>query len=166
MAAVAPRNMAEFMDVHGVGGVKAEQYGKTFLEAIERYAVEHGLRPKAGARETERDSARPRARGATYEETKRLLSEGLTVAEIAERRGLSAGSVIGHVERMAGQAEALDVAHVAPAGERLREIEKAFHVCGSAYLRPVWEFLGDGFTYEELRLARVHLRQEGRLPPE
>lgn len=34
---------------------------------------------------------------------------------------------------------------------------------GSALLGPVKERLGDDFDYEELKLARIHLRQEGKL---
>jgi ATP-dependent DNA helicase RecQ len=34
MAAKTPRTMDEFMDVSGVGAVKASRYGKIFLEAI------------------------------------------------------------------------------------------------------------------------------------
>ena len=45
-------------------------------------------------------------------------------------------------------------------GDNIRE---AFDVCGSDFLRPVWEFLGTQCTYDELRLARIYLRQEGRL---
>ena len=51
-----------------------------------------------------------------------------------------------------------------PSVEGLDRVEEAFDVCGGAFLRPVWEFLGDRFTYAELRLARVYLRQQGRLP--
>ena len=37
MAARSPRNMDEFLDVSGVGEVKAAKYGKAFLRAIEEY---------------------------------------------------------------------------------------------------------------------------------
>lgn len=37
MAAKAPRNMAAFLEVNGVGQYKAEQYGKAFLSAINGY---------------------------------------------------------------------------------------------------------------------------------
>ena len=29
-----------------------------------------------------------------------------------------------------------------PEANKLKEMEEAFDVCGSAFLRPVWEFLG------------------------
>ena len=167
MAAVVPSTMAEFLDVHGVGGVKAEQYGEPFLVTIQRYAAENGLRRKESAQAEASEGGRlagPSHRGATYDETKRMLSQGLSVGEIAAHRRLSEGTVIGHIERMAYEGMSLDMEHAVPGAERLSRIEEAFQVCDSAFLRPVWEFLGDQFTYGEIRLARVYLRQQGRLP--
>ncbi len=174
MAAAIPSTKGEFLDIHGVGRVKAEEYGDTFLEAIQRYAAENGVQRKESAAPAQRgpvdrseagQSGGPgRTRGATYDETRRLLSQGLSVDQIAAHRGLSQGTVIGHIERMADEGTTLDLEHTMPGVERLGQIEEAFDVCGSAFLRPVWEFLGDRFTYDELRLARVYLRQQGRLP--
>ena len=174
MAAAIPRTKGEFLDIHGVGRVKAEEYGAAFLEAIQRYTTENGVQRKESTAPAQRGPVdRPEAgqsrgpgrpRGATYDETRRLLSQGLSVDQIAARRGLSRGTVIGHIERMAGEGTVLDLEHTIPDVERLSRIEEAFKVCGSAFLRPVWEFLGDRFTYDELRLARVYLRQQGRLP--
>ena len=174
MAAAVPCNKGEFLEIHGVGRVKAEQYGDTFLEAIQRYVTENDVQRKESAATALRgpvdgsEAGQPggpgRPRGATYDETRRLLSQGLSVAQIAAQRGLSEVTVIGHIERMVDEGTALDLGHAIPSVERLGRIEEAFDVCGSALLRPVWEFLGDRFTYDELRLARVYLRQQGRLP--
>ena len=57
----------------------------------------------------------------------------------------------------------LDLEHLLPSAEKLDNIGAAFDVCGSDFLRPVREFLGAQCTYDELRLARIYLRQEGRL---
>ena len=174
MAAAIPRTKGEFLDIHGVGRVKAEEYGDTFLEAIQRYAAENGVQRKESVAPAQREPVdRPeagqpgvpgRSRGATYGETRRLLSQGLSIDQIAAHRGLSQGTVMGHIERVAGEGTTLDLEHAIPSVGRLGQIEEAFKVCGSAFLRPVREFLGDRFTYDELRLARVYLRQQGRLP--
>ena len=37
MAAKAPRTMDAFLEVSGVGQVKASRYGDAFLETIQRY---------------------------------------------------------------------------------------------------------------------------------
>jgi ATP-dependent DNA helicase RecQ len=38
MAAKSPRNISEFLEVSGVGEVKAERYGSAFLDEIAKYA--------------------------------------------------------------------------------------------------------------------------------
>ena len=93
-----------------------------------------------------------------------LLSQRLSISQIAQQRGLAESTIIAHIERLAGQSIRLDLDHLMPAEERLKGIEEAFRVCGGALLRPVLEVLGTGFTYDELRLVRIYLRQEGRLP--
>ncbi len=169
MAAVVPRSMEEFSGITGVGEVKLEQYGPRFLEVIRSYA-EANDRPErtsvvqrsVGGQERERRQPR---RGNTYDITREMLSQGLSISQIARQRGMVETTIIGHIERMADRGVALELGHLLPAEERLARIEEAFGVCGSAFFGPVWEFLGvEEFTYDELRLARAYLLQKGRLP--
>ena len=99
----------------------------------------------------------------THETTREMLAQGLSIDQIANERGLARNTVIGHMERITYQGFRLDLTHVAPEPGRLGIIEEAFRESGSALLGPVKERLGDEFDYEELKLARIHLRQEGRL---
>ena len=129
MASAMPGSKEEFLDIHGVGRVKAEEYGDTFLEAIQRYAAENGVQRKESAApapwgpvdgpEAGQPGGPGRARGTTYDETRRLLSQGLSVAQIAVQRGLSEGTVIGHIERMAEEGTAMDLEHAMPGVEGL-----------------------------------------------
>ena len=174
MAATVPQTMEELGNITGVGDAKRRQYGDEFLKAIREYAEANGLplvtydaliRREQDRVEPEGDT-RARGRGGTYETTKGLLSQGLSIGEIAQQRGLAESTIVGHLERVNHQGETLDLGHVLPAPERLSEIEEAFRHCGATFLRPVWEYVGPEFTYEEIRLARLHLRQEGLLPAE
>ena len=174
MAGVLPQSLEEFSSVHGVGNTKLEQYGADFVDTIRKY-LEINYTPAQreawATRKSPADEPRTRRRegpgrylGATYDETKDLLSHGLSIGEIALQRGLAENTIIAHLERMSGRGEPLDLQSVMPPAERLAEIEEAFNVCGSVFLRLVWEFLGDQFAYDEIRLARIYLLQEGRLP--
>ena len=42
MSVKAPRSLVEFLDVSGVGQIKAQRYGEDFLSVIERYFAEKG----------------------------------------------------------------------------------------------------------------------------
>ena len=171
MAAAFPRSMEEFSRIHGVGDVKLEQYGPEFLEVIRGYSDVNGLPDRTGVSvkrqqpgEISGERKWPESRrGATYDETKSLLEQRLSVSQIAQQRGLAEITIIGHLERMAGEGLTLDLEHLLPSAEKLDNIGAAFDICGSDFLRPVREFLGAQCTYDELRLARIYLRQEGRL---
>ena len=172
MAATSPRTMEEFSHITGVGEVKLEQYGPEFLEAIGSYAQNNDLpdrtdvaptRKRPGERGSGREREQPEGRSETTQDAIRgFLSRKLPISEMAQQRGLEEITIIGHLERMAAQGEALDITYLLPEANKLKEMEEAFDVCGSAFLRPVWEFLGTQFTYDELRLARLHLPHAGR----
>ena len=174
IAASVPLTLEHFASIPGVGEVKLRQYGQAFLKVIQEYAEANGLPPvtydrlvrwEVGNEPVGRE--RPsRGRGATYAATRELLSQGLSIGDAAQQRGLARTTIVGHLERISDQGEPLDLTHLLPSQERLSEIEQAFHSCGSVFLRAVWECLGPEFSYEEIRLARLYLRQEGRLPQE
>ena len=171
MASAVPQTLDQFARIPGVGEAKLQQYGQDFVEVIRAYAEANGLplvaydalvswEPSTEAPEHE---PLARGRGNTFDVTKELLSRGLTISEIAQERGLAENTVVGHLERISYKGEALDISHLLPSGDRLAQIEEAFRVCGSSFLKPVWEYVGPDFGYDEIRLARIHLRQEGRL---
>ena len=161
MAAAFPQSMEEFSRISGVGKVKLEQYGPEFLEVIRSYVEANGLPDSRNIVPT--DQKPRRRRGTSYDATGELLSKRLSVSQIAQQRGLAEATIIGHLEIMFARGERLDLEHMMPPSERLRSIEEAFNVCGISILKPAREFLGTEYTYDELRLVRMYLRQEGRL---
>ena len=161
MAAAFPQSMEDFSSISGVGEAKLEQYGPEFLKVIRGYAEVNGLPDRTTIAPTGQQPKR--RRGSTYDATRELLSKGLSVSQIAQQRGLAETTIIGHLEFMVSQGVTLDMEYLLPSPERLRSIEKAFDVYGNSILKPAWEFLGTEYTYDELRLARMYLRQQGRL---
>lgn len=97
---------------------------------------------------------------ATERQTLDLVRRKLSIVEIAAQRGLSPGTVMTHMERIAETDEEMDISHMLPAPDRCERIAAAFDSAESDYLlAPVKERLGDDVSYEELRLVRLHLRQ-------
>ena len=172
MAALVPQSQDNFGRVQGVGTAKLEQYGGAFVAAIRGYAEPRGLpdrtdelapraRPVASGKGLERrPSDSERRTGGTHRQTRELLSQGLSVAQIAQQRNLAENTVIGHMERLASQGELLTLDHLLPEPERMRQIKEAFDICGDRFLKPAWEYLGAEFSYDELRLSRIFLQQE------
>ena len=169
MSAKFPLNMEELSSIHGVGQTKLERYGSKFLQAIKSYAEANGLTAAAlmqqRSAQAEVKPEPPRLRRRTTEDaTNELMSQGMSVSQIARQRGLAQTTIIGHLERLAQRGVELDLAQLLPDNDRLDEIREAFGVCGIASLKSVWEFLGSRFTYDELRLTRIHFRRQGLAP--
>ena len=170
MAAAFPQSPESFGRVPGVGSAKLEKYGDRFVAAITTFAEARGLADRTeemgragnsgSARRAGRSTeGRTSGRSSTYEQTRQLLSQGLTVAEIASQRGLAQTTIIGQIERMAAQGQELSLEHLLPSFDRLQKIREALDVCGDEYLKPIREYLGPEFEYDELRLARLVLRE-------
>ena len=131
--------------------------------SIDEIASELGRRPSAVVsrlRQSGSASERRVRLNETEKHTLHLAREGLNVQEIAARRELSPGTVITHLERIAETDESLDITPMLPPSDRCKNIADAFRQSDSDYrLAPVKERLGDDYSYEELKLVRMHLRQ-------
>ncbi len=165
MAAYFPTESDALLRIKGVGAHKLEQFGDRFIAAIRAYAEEHGIEscnavPAAEPPPSGKAAAYRGPLSQTHARTLDLARQGLGIDEIAARRGLALGTVIGHLERIVESGEVLELTHVLPPEPRYARIVEAFHAANSDYLlAPVKERLDDSFTYEELRLARLRLRQ-------
>lgn len=93
----------------------------------------------------------------TYEKTKLLVEEKLSIKEIANRRALTTSTIVGHLEKLveSGGKGALDYLKPEVEAGRLRKIHNAFRKLDSSKLYSARELLGEDFSYEELRLARL-----------
>ena len=171
MAVYFPQSRESFSRISGVGKAKLEQFSDEFLAAITDYARANDLPERdipARRRERDREESRDRTRsvqrkGSTYDATKQLLLQKLSISEIAQHRGLAETTIVNHLEHLAMARETLDLDHLLPPPEYMAKIEAAFLECGSQFLAPVMDHLGGAFAYAELRLARLYLWETGRL---
>ena len=156
MAYFLPQSRESFSRITGVGEAKLEEYGEIFVKHVREYAKEHGLeeRKKPLERRKSRSVRRP---GSTYAKTLELFRQGLSIDQIAGRRDLSQGTVIGHLERLAAHGEEISVGHLLEPG-RFDLIKRELERSESPWLSVIRDALGDGFSYEEIRLARLYLQ--------
>jgi ATP-dependent DNA helicase RecQ len=159
MATYLPQSEENFARVSGVGAAKLQQYGNIFTEMIRSYAREKNL--------VERDipvkrSARPRRPnrlGPTYHTTQNLILQKMSIDKMVETRGLAAGTIIAHIEKLISSGEEIDIDYLRPPLERFEKIKAAFQETNGNALWPVREMLGEQFSYEELKLARIFLKE-------
>jgi RecQ family ATP-dependent DNA helicase len=160
MARVYPQCTETMSRISGVGGRKLAQYGPGFLGIIRAYATERGIaeRPLPDT-VVRRSKPSVRALGTTIQETVRLFEMKFSLERIALMRRLSIGTVVQHLEQALERGKKLDASHLAiPSDERQARIEEAFRKTGNDMLAPVRNVLGDGFTYDEIRVARLVMR--------
>ena len=161
MAYYVPRNKEEFSRISGVGTAKLEHFSEAFLAVMNEHG---GVRPAGHEQVVHRNGGRKvlgNGPNMTQLTTKRLAGEGLSVEEIAEARGISLNTIMEHLEKLVLAGEDLNLEHLMPPVEKRDKIEVAFKQSGELLLTPVKELLGEEYSFEELKLVRLGLRQKG-----
>lgn len=93
----------------------------------------------------------------THEVTLAMLCERLPLADIARRRELTLGTVLGHVEKLKGLDALPDIDYLRPElpdGE-FERIVAVFQEFEDGRLTPVHERFGGRYSFEDLRVARL-----------
>lgn len=152
MATYVPQRPASFAQVAGVGRKKLESFGPVFLQTIKDFADKHALFEQPRPATVEEDY---RDLGDTYVETKELVQRGLAIDAIAHQRGLAPSTILGHIEKLQRAGAAVDISHLRPDLKQLERISSAFRQSGGWNLSPVKDILGEQYSFEELRLARM-----------
>ena len=162
MAHYIPQSEDSLSRISGVGTVKLGQYGDDFLAVIREYAREKDLTDRTAGLQLRSKSRSMAAthEGSTFEQTRQLLAQGLSLDEVAHRRGLAKSTIMGHIDRLVQEGEAIDLRRYLPPPERTKEIQDALLESQSNSLVPVKEALGEDYSYGELRLVRASMSQK------
>ena len=158
MAFYLPQSEESFAKISGVGEEKLKTYGKIFTEVIQAYATENHLSEKNIIVKRSDRRRRRNSLGSTYRETQKLVLQKMSLEKMASMRGLSAGTVAAHIEKLVSSGEKIDINYLRPSVEKFDKIKAAFQQSGGTALSLVREMLGEQFSYEELRLARLFLK--------
>ena len=149
MATSFPQTKTAFLQVSGVGNQKLSQFGERFMSIIRNYMNTNKVKI----------ITKPTYKGSTINETKKLLFQKISVNEIAKKRGLSPSTIMSHIEKISTSDLQVDLAYLKPPQERFEKIKEAFKKTGGFTLSPVREILGDSYSYDELRWARIFLNR-------
>ena len=188
MAASLPQDIESLLEIRGVGESKARQFGEQFLTVIRDHAGTTGSpddvplpsnypgadkgSSAASRNGNSSENSSPallspegvsdrgtRNGNPSHVVTRDLVREGMNLAEVAGQRGISQQTVLTHLERLVSEGESFNLAHLMPSQPDYDRIAAAFQSSGTGYLSPVMESLGREYTYEQLRLVRLHFRQ-------
>ncbi len=159
MAISYPQTEEEFLTLNGVGQQKLAQFGELFLSVIQKYVETHDIIKNPTPKQKAEQKPKVLFEGTTVDETKKFLKQKIPLKAIAEIRGLTEGTVVSHMEKIISEDKSFDISYLQPKKKRFDIIAKAFKKANTYALTPVKEILGDAYTYDELRLARVFLNK-------
>lgn len=139
----------------------------------EMYAAGHGVAELAKHFERNNGAIRSRliklglapdvAANPIYEETRRLVEQGLTLDEVARQRGRSNSTIVVHLERLLQAGSDIDLRPLL-SPDRFEQIRTAFKQSGGTLISEIKDILGDDYSYEESRVVQLHLQQQDRTP--
>ena len=146
-----PTSVAQLLGITGIGERKADTYGKKILAALRSY--ETGARAAVPAEK----------KTAPALETRRLLEQGKSFAEIAAIRGRQVGTVVNAVAGLVEKGE-VEFRPEWIDRNKLAVIEAACAQLGLAQLdrlKTLKDALPPEITYDEIRLVVARTRREG-----
>ncbi|MBM4302393.1 MAG: DNA helicase RecQ [Deltaproteobacteria bacterium] len=158
MAFYLPQSEENFSRISGVGEAKLKQYGKIFTEVIQTYARKNNLIEKNIPVKRTARPHRANRLGPTYRVTQQMVLKKMSIEEMASLRGVSAWTIMSHIEKLVSAGEQIDIDYLRPAVEQFEAIKAAFQKSGGTALFPVREMLGEQFSYAELKIARLFIK--------
>lgn len=152
MCVKLPHSPDEFLQVSGVGEMKLEKYGDSFINTIIAFCEENPERiaelPKA------EPPKRKKQEKNSHLETFRLFKEGLTVPEIAKKREMVTSTIENHIMQCIAEGLDIKVNEIVPT-EYWLLIQQAVEKVGKDKLKPIKEQLPNEVSY---LMIKVYLR--------
>jgi hypothetical protein len=149
-----PADRKDLRNIKGVGKKTVQKYGADIIAMVNRYRQKQGI---AAVESDDTEIPIERSDGSTEKisETKmisyEMLQNGLTIEEIAEKRGLVKSTIEGHLCCFIEQGR-LDIKQILPE-ERQAAIEKALNHSDHNALQAVKEELGHDYSYGEIKMV-------------
>jgi ATP-dependent DNA helicase RecQ len=160
MAYYFPQDKKSFSQISGVGAKKLEQLGDIFLQTIVEFTNKNKITPLiiSGKKSEEAVLIMTAPKSSYYLKTKELLAKKIPIERIAKHQDLAPSTIVNHIEKLIDAGEKLDLEYLKLPRDRYEVMKKAYEECGDEKLKPVFEYLGEKYSYDELRLVRVLLR--------
>ena len=150
MAEKRPVSREEMMQISGIGEHKYLQYGRQFSLIINEFNI------------SDYNNEQSKIHGSTYLFTKKLLDDGLSIAEIAKKRHYSKLTIETHIARLYAEGEDIDISGII---SQDRLVELAVLIGELPYpvetnLKKAYEQFNEEFSYPQIKLALAHLERQ------
>ena len=140
-----PQNLAQFIEVNGMGEHKVKKYGNTLLKELQRWQKEHGIK---------------QPKGNTYKETLALLQQGFSIEDIALTRQLHESTIYSHLAQLFQTKEINDISKYYSESD-LALVRKARVETGETkQLNPIYAHLQEAVPHHVIRLCLSVIERE------
>ncbi|MDD3190151.1 MAG: DNA helicase RecQ [Candidatus Pacebacteria bacterium] len=157
MAYYLPQNREAFARIGGVGVKKLEDLSEIFLGTIVDFTTKENLAPiEIPDKPSMRTTKNPKVETALI--TQGLIAQKIPLAKIAEKQGLKIGTIINHITQIIDRGEELDLSYIDFPPEKITEIASAFEECGNERLRPIFDCLDGKYSYDDIRMAVILIK--------
>ena len=166
MARNYPASESEFARISGVGEKKLREFGEIFLGEIAAHLQTSSRQIFADDSFTA-PAAPPPSRsnlGDSARETLRRFRAGHSVEQIARERGVTTGTILGHIAEGIERREPVDLQNFFTVAE-LTEVAAAFNRNGFGNITAVFDSLGGAIDYGRLRVFRAATNSRRTMPP-
>ena len=141
-----PMSDTELLAIDGVGKAKLEKYGEAFIKVIQDFQKAKGTKKKKVA--------------TTYKETLELYKNGLTVAEIAQKRKLGLSTIMSHLAKLYVDGADIDLRPFISDAEVSQIAEAQIKLESPNALKPYFDYFEEKIDYGKIRLALAILEKE------
>jgi len=155
-----PANIAALRKIHGIGKVKAEKFGIDIISIVEEYCANNDLKPLY--EKTEKIEFEPKEKKiSTKQISYDMFKLGLSVEDIATKRGLVVSTILGHLISYVETGEI-------PA-DKLISIDKinliSDFVSNNIFegVGEIKQALGNSVEYGDIRVVIAHLKYRDRV---
>ncbi|MBE9169258.1 DNA helicase RecQ [Pleurocapsales cyanobacterium LEGE 06147] len=143
MAQLQPQTLTEFANISGVGSHKLKQYGEQFVSVIREFCQVQKLPTPLPSH--------------SQMATLQLHQQGLNVDEIAQKRNLAVSTINTHLSELIEMNQPVALNRLVQLDKQQR-IKGAIEKIGADSLKQIKEYLGENYSYVEIRLVRAWWR--------
>ncbi|MCP4443639.1 MAG: DNA helicase RecQ [Aureispira sp.] len=146
MEMAKPLTKEDMLNTSGVGQRKLEVYGQRFIDEIKAFLDEQG--------------GSSRKKGNTAKTSYELYKAGLSVEDIAERRGLTPTTIYSHFAKLYQDGESIDIYQFISKEEVAKILKAKGELDNAETLKPYYDHFNGDIDYFKIRLALTVIKKE------
>ncbi len=147
-------------NIHGMGKIRIEKYGKAIATIINDYVEINNITIPDIIVKKKKTSQQ---KGASQKQSLELFDKGMTVAEIAKNRSLVESTIEGHLASYIPTGE-INITQLIPE-QKCKELEKAMQGLEYEGLGDLKTQLENEYSYGELKIMEIYLKFEKSKKP-